>query len=97
MSKITKENIELMSDIFHALSNPTRLDILFYLFAHGATTVTEIVEHSGLTQSGVSHQLKLLKQYKLVKSERDGKSVNYMLCDDHVISICSQMLEHVLE
>ena len=50
-----------------------------------------------MTQSAISHQLKILKQSKLVKSRRDGKTVYYSLADDHVYNIIGQGLNHIME
>ncbi|WP_025193507.1 ArsR/SmtB family transcription factor [Enterococcus faecalis] len=97
MAKISKIQIEKISDIFHALSNPTRVDILFFLYYHPSSNVSDIVKHTEITQSGVSHQLKILKQNNLVKAHRIGKEIAYSLCDTHVISICSQILSHSME
>jgi len=59
--------------------------------------VCDIAEALGMTQSAISHQLKILKQSKLVKNERDGKQIIYSLDDDHIAKIISLGLEHVKE
>ena len=59
--------------------------------------VCDRAEILGVTQSAVSHQLRMLKQMKLVKNRRDGKTVYYSLADGHIQSIISQGMEHITE
>ena len=59
--------------------------------------VCDIANTLNMTQSAISHQLKILKQSKLVKSRRDGKTVYYSLADDHVYNIIGQGLNHIME
>ena len=59
--------------------------------------VCDLAEILGVTQSAVSHQLRMLKQMKLVKNRRDGKTVYYSLADGHIQSIISQGMEHITE
>ena len=59
--------------------------------------VCDLAQALNMTQSAISHQLKILKQNKLVKSRREGKSIFYSLADDHVLTILQMGLEHVLE
>lgn len=94
---ISVEQQEKISDIFSILSSPTRLAILFFLFEQEQANVSQIVSQVSVSQSGVSHQLRILKEYHLVKSTREGKEMLYSLCDGHVISICKQILEHIQE
>ncbi|MGM0208499.1 ArsR family transcriptional regulator, zinc-responsive transcriptional repressor [Enterococcus sp. DIV0421] len=94
---ISVEQQQKISDIFSILSSPTRLAILFFLFEQGQANVSQIVSHVSISQSGVSHQLRILKEYHLVKFTREGKEMVYSLCDKHVISICEQILEHIQE
>ncbi len=70
--------------------------ILYVLFA-SEMCVCDIAQLLGLTQSAVSHQLRALKNVRLVKSRREGKTVFYSLADDHVKTIIDQGLEHVRE
>ena len=74
----------------------TRIKILFALMG-GGLSVTEITETVGCTQSAVSHQLRTLKQARLVKATRDGKNVIYALSDDHVYTMLAQGMTHVCE
>lgn len=74
----------------------TRIRILYVLF-EDEVCVCDLAKLLGMTQSAVSHQLRLLKQCSLVKSRRDGKTVFYSLADDHVATLLSQGMEHVDE
>ncbi|MDT2680485.1 ArsR/SmtB family transcription factor [Enterococcus gallinarum] len=94
---ISVEQQQKTSDIFSILSSPTRLAILFFLFEREQANVSQIVSQVSISQSGVSYQLRILKEYHLVKSTREGKEMVYSLCDRHVISICEQILEHIQE
>ncbi|WP_368264992.1 ArsR/SmtB family transcription factor [Enterococcus innesii] len=94
---ISVEQQQKISDIFSILSSPTRLAILFFLFEQEQANVSQIVSQVSISQSGVSYQLRILKEYHLVKSTREGKEMVYSLCDGHVISICKQILEHIQE
>lgn len=85
-----------VADLFKAFSDTTRIKILFALMG-GGLSVGEITEHVGCTQSAVSHQLRILKQARLVKAARDGKSVIYSLSDDHVFTMLAQGMTHVCE
>ena len=74
----------------------TRIRILYVLF-EDEVCVCDLAKLLGMTQSAVSHQLRLLKQSSLVKSRRDGKTVFYSLADNHVATLLSQGMEHVDE
>ncbi len=92
-----KEIMEYIADLFKGFADPTRVHILSLLMAKGELCVTEIAETVELTQSAISHQLRLLKQMHLIKFRRDGKNVLYSLADEHVKTILQMGLEHVLE
>lgn len=85
-----------LSELFKVFGDSTRIRILFVLF-EAEVCVCDLAEALNMTQSAISHQLKILKQNKLVKSRRDGKSVFYSLADDHVRTIISMGLEHIEE
>ncbi|MBQ7741113.1 MAG: winged helix-turn-helix transcriptional regulator [Eubacterium sp.] len=85
-----------LSELFKTFGDSTRIKILFVLF-ESEVCVCDLAEALGVTQSAISHQLRILKQNKLVKSRRDGKSVYYSLADSHVRTIIAQGLEHVQE
>ena len=75
-----------MAELFKMFGDSTRIKILSLLF-EGEKCVQEITEASGSSQSAVSHQLRLLKQARLVRSRRSGKQIFYTLADDHVKTI----------
>ena len=85
-----------LAELFKNFADSTRIKILYDLL-DGEKNVTEICEDIDMTQSSVSHQLKILKTSKLVNSKREGKSVIYFLADDHVSSIIAMGKEHVEE
>ncbi|MGF7144148.1 DNA-binding transcriptional ArsR family regulator [Anaerotaenia torta] len=85
-----------LSDIFKVFSDSTRVKILCALF-RAEMCVCDIAVLLGMTKSSISHQLRILKQAKLVKYRRDGKVVYYSMADDHVKSIFDQGLLHVCE
>ena len=93
----TPETIEDLAAIFKIFGDSTRLLILSLLMDHGELCVGDIAEQLNLTQSGVSHQLALLKQSKLVRTKREGKSIYYSIADEHVSAIIRIGMEHVLE
>ena len=74
----------------------TRIRILYVLF-ESEMCVCDIAQLLNMTQSAISHQLRILKQSKLVKNRREGKSVFYSLADSHVYSIINQGFEHISE
>ena len=85
-----------MAELFKMFGDSTRIKILSLLF-EGEKCVQEITEASGSSQSAVSHQLRLLKQARLVRCRRNGKQIYYTLADDHVKTILEMGLEPVLE
>ena len=91
-----KEIMGHIADLFKGFADPTRVHILSLLLAKGELCVTEIADQVGVSQSGVSHQLRLLKQMHLIKFRRDGKNVWYSLADEHVKTILEMGLEHVM-
>lgn len=85
-----------LAELFKVFGDSTRIRILFVLFEE-EMCVCDLASVLNMTQSAVSHQLKILKQAKLVSGRREGKSIIYSLADDHVRSIIAQGLEHVEE
>jgi ArsR family transcriptional regulator len=85
-----------LADLFKMFADTTRVKIMYALF-DGEKNVTEICEDVEMTQSAVSHQLKALKNGKLIKSRRDGKAIYYSLDDDHVKTIIAMGKEHIEE
>ena len=91
-----EEETRAMAELFKAFGDPTRLRILAAL-SRQELCVCDIADLLGMTQSAISHQLRVLKQQELVRFRRDGKTVYYSLADAHVGTILSQGLEHVSE
>ncbi|MCR5213602.1 MAG: metalloregulator ArsR/SmtB family transcription factor [Eubacterium sp.] len=85
-----------LAELFKIFGDSTRVKILYSLF-DDELCVNDIAMVLNLSQSSVSHQLKILKQSKLVKFRRDGKSIYYSLDDDHVRSILDLGMEHLEE
>lgn len=85
-----------LAELFKVFGDSTRIRILFVLF-EAEVCVCDLAKVLNMTQSAISHQLRILKQNKLVKSRREGKSVFYSLADDHVRSIIAQGREHIEE
>ena len=85
-----------MAELFKMFGDSTRIKILCGLF-EGEKCVQEITEATGTSQSAVSHQLRLLKQARLVRCRRNGKQIYYSLADDHVKTILGMAKEHLEE
>lgn len=85
-----------LAELFRVFGDSTRIKILYVLF-ESEMCVCDIAQLLGMKQSAISHQLKNLKQARLITSRREGKSVFYSLLDDHVRSIIAQGLEHIEE
>ena len=85
-----------LSEEFNIFGDSTRINILYALF-ESEMCVCDIAQLLNMTQSAISHQLRSLKQSKLVKYRREGKTVFYSLADAHVRTIINQGLEHVEE
>ncbi|MBO4457561.1 MAG: winged helix-turn-helix transcriptional regulator [Butyrivibrio sp.] len=85
-----------LAELFKVFGDSTRIKILFALF-ESEMCVCDIAETLNMTQSAISHQLKILKQSKLVGNRREGKSIIYFLADDHVRTIIDQGMSHISE
>jgi len=92
---LSEEVLFQMSESFKALSDPTRLQILGLLFA-GERTVGDLADHLDVSQSAVSHQLRLLRALDIVRYHKEGREVYYSLADDHVRDILMRTYEHIL-
>ncbi|WP_306792652.1 metalloregulator ArsR/SmtB family transcription factor [Collinsella ureilytica] len=92
----SEETLSLVADLFRMFADTTRVKILCSLM-EGERAVREIAEAVGSSQSAVSHQLRTLRQARLVKFHREGRSVLYSLDDDHVNTIMRQGMSHVME
>ena len=94
--KIVRETIPEETELYEIFGDSTRIRILFVLF-EAEVCVCDLAAALNMTQSAISHQLRILKQSRLVKSRREGKSVFYSLADEHVRTIISQGQEHIEE
>lgn len=91
-----EEELYDLAELFKVFGDSTRIRILFVLF-EAEVCVCDLAAALKMTQSAVSHQLRILKQNKLVKSRREGKSIFYSLADGHVRTIIDQGREHIEE
>lgn len=96
MMNITEDVAVVIADLFKMFGDTSRIRILTKLYDK-EICVQELADSLDMTQSAVSHQLKVLKLNKLIKSRREGKQIYYSLADDHVSTILSMGLEHVME
>jgi Predicted transcriptional regulators len=85
-----------LADLFKVFGDSTRIKILYVLFEN-EMCVYDIANILNMTQSAISHQLRVLKQNRLVRYRKEGKTVLYTLADEHVFTILSQGIEHVEE
>lgn len=85
-----------LADLFKTFGDTTRIKILYALMG-SELCVADLAALVGATQSAVSHQLRTLKQARLVKFQRDGKNVIYSLSDDHVFTMLAQGMTHICE
>lgn len=91
-----EELLKELADFYKVFADSTRIKILCVLL-ESEMCVCDLAEVLGMTQSAISHQLRVLKQMKLVKNRRDGKTVYYSLADGHIQTIISQGMEHITE
>jgi len=90
------EQLSDLADLFKMFSDSTRVKIMFAIMDE-ELCVQDIATLLNMTQSAISHQLKILKTSNLVANRRDGKTIYYRLSDDHVKSIIAQGFDHILE
>ena len=91
-----EELLNELADFYKVFADSTRVKILCVLL-ESEMCVCDLAELLGMTQSAISHQLRVLKQMKLVKNRREGKTVYYSLADRHIQAIISQGMEHIQE
>jgi ArsR family transcriptional regulator len=96
MSKLDEHAVNGLTEIFRALGDPTRVRILDAL-SRGELCVGDLAGRLGVTESAVSHQLRLLKAIRIVRSRREGRMIFYALDDEHVLVLFRQGLRHVQE
>ena len=85
-----------LAELFKVFGDGTRVRILYVLLT-AEVCVCDLARLLGMTQSAVSHQLRILKQAHLIKARRDGKTIFYSLADDHVATLLRQGMEHICE
>lgn len=90
------EKITTLAETFKILGDPTRLKIAFAL-SHEELCVCDLANLFGVSQSAVSHSLRVLRQMRLVKYRREGKIAYYSLDDEHIVSLLAEGLRHVEE
>lgn len=91
-----EEEVVYLAELFKVFGDPTRIKIL-YLLLEGEQCVNDIASALSMSQSSISHQLRILKQNRLVRFRREGKTVYYALADEHVVNILRLGLEHIEE
>ena len=91
-----EEIMASLADFYIVVGDTTRIKSLCVLF-QSELCGCDLAEGTGMTQSAISHQLRVLKQMKLVKNRREGKIVYYSLADAHIQSILNQGMEHIAE
>ena len=92
----TDEELQSLADFFRIFGDSTRIRLL-YALSQSELCVCDIASLLGMGQSAISHQLRILKQMRLVKFRREGKSVLYSLADGHIETILAQGMEHIGE
>lgn len=91
---VQDSKINRLAQMFDCLGDENRLEIVVYLI-DGEKKVSDIVTHLGMTQSAVSHQLRILKDARILKSTKIGKAVYYSINDHHVLTIVQNGLTHM--
>lgn len=91
-----EEKLYDLADFYKVFADSTRIKILYVLLC-SEMCVCDLAQILNMTQSAISHQLRILKQMDLVRNRRDGKTIFYSLADDHIKAILSQGMEHINE
>ena len=94
-NNLTPEQAELLAELFRALSDPSRVRIIAALL-DDEKNVSALADIVGISESAVSHQLRTLRQLRLVRAQKRGRQVYYRLDDEHVTALFLKGLEHVL-
>lgn len=97
MKQVKEETLIDTAELFKIFADSTRIRILYSLLEKDERNVNEISLLLNMNQSAISHQLRILKNSKLVKTRRDGKTIYYSLADKHVTNIIAQGIEHIEE
>ena len=93
---LDKSDLGDLAELFKVFGDSTRISIMFALLKH-ELSVGYIADALDMNASAISHQLRVLKQAKLIKSRRSGKNIIYSLADEHVVTIIKQGVDHILE
>jgi len=93
---VSRDTVERLAEVFKIMGDPSRVNIIYALLQR-ELCVSDLAVVVGITQSAVSHQLRLLRNSRLVKSRRSGQMVLYSLDDHHIINLLSECLEHIKE
>ncbi len=96
MSTLDQQTVDGLTEIFRVLGDPTRVRILDTL-SRAELCVSDLAARLGVTESAVSHQLRLLRGARIVRARRDGRMIFYALDDRHVLALFEQGLRHVQE
>ncbi|HMM31879.1 MAG TPA: metalloregulator ArsR/SmtB family transcription factor, partial [Clostridia bacterium] len=91
---ISDNEILRLAEVFKVLGDPTRIRI-FYALSKCDMCVCDIAEALGMTQSAISHQLRILRDLRLVRYWKEGKTVFYSLDDEHIVQLFNQGMEHI--
>lgn len=94
IEKVEVVNHVELAEIYRLLSSVPRLKILLHL-GQGESTVGELSDVTGLTQSATSHQLKELRNCRIVQTRREGPNIYYSLYDRHILSLLNMAIEHI--
>lgn len=92
---VTPETASDLANLFEALSDPTRIRIISALI-EGEIGVGDLVERIGLTKSAVSHQLRGLRDKRIIRTRKQGRNVFVCIDDEHVVELFKRGLDHVL-
>ena len=92
--RMGEEELQIMCSIFKVISEPSRMKIILAL-TEGELCVYHIVEAVGGTQSAVSHQLRILKDNRVIRARRDGKNIVYAIADEHILNIIQMSRKHL--
>lgn len=93
---LSSHTIIEITDLFKALSEPNRLSIIYKLY-DSELSVSELAEQLNIEQSSLSHQLKILKNARVVTFKKEGKKRLYSLADDHIYTMINQVISHANE
>ena len=96
MKKVSDNTLFDVAELFKVFADSTRIRILYSLYDK-EKKVNDIAQDLNMNQSAISHQLKILKNNKLIRPRRQGKEIYYSLDDSHVFNIINQGLEHIKE